>query len=201
MGMLGLIAAIPVFLDVALIVLAPLVFAVAARASKPTMLFALPLLAGLAVGHSLIPPTPGPIAVAEILGTDIGWMIGFGLLIGVITMPLAGPLYAGWLDRKGWMPEGAPHHAAGEEEPAAPVMGGVSAAVLILLPLILILAGTLAINLISPAATGVAGFARQAIYLVGHPFVALLLACGLVMVFFRGASEPQRHRLTLSSAW
>jgi H+/gluconate symporter-like permease len=152
MGAIGLTVAIPVFLDVALIILAPLVFAMAARASKPAMLFALPLLAGLAVGHALIPPTPGPIAVAEILGTDLGWMIGFGLLIGVVTMPIAGPIYAGWLDRKGWMPEGAPHHAAGEEEPAPPVMKGSATAILILLPLVLILAGTLATTLMPPEA-------------------------------------------------
>jgi len=195
MGVIGLMAAIPVFLDVALIVLAPLVFAVAARASKPAMVFALPLLAGLAVGHSLIPPTPGPIAVAEILGTDLGWMIGFGLLIGAVTMPIAGPVYAGWLDRKGWMPIGEPHHMAGEEEPAPPVMNGLSTAILILLPLVLILAGTLAMNLIPADATGGAGQLRQVLYLIGHPFVALLLSCGLAMVFFRGASDKQRHRL------
>ena len=195
MGVIGLMAAIPVFLDVALIVLAPLVFAVAARLSKPAMVFALPLLAGLAVGHSLIPPTPGPIAVAEILGTDLGWMIGFGLLIGVVTMPIAGPLYAGWLDRKGWMPEGAPHHAAGEEEPAPPVMNGAATATLILLPLILIFAGTLSTNMIPSDAAGGQKVLWQSLYLMGHPFVALLAACGLAMLFFRGASDVQRHRL------
>ena len=195
MGMLGLIAAIPVFLDVALIVLAPLVFAMAARVSKPAMTFALPLLAGLAVGHALIPPTPGPIAVAEILETDLGWMIGFGLLVGAVTMPIAGPIYAGWLDRKGWMPVGTAHHAAGEEEPAAPVIHGTAAAVLILLPLVLILAGTLAVNLIPADAEGSARWVRQGLYLAGHPFVALLAACGLAMLFFRGAGDAQRHRL------
>jgi gluconate transporter len=195
MGAIGLMVAIPVFLDVALIVLAPLVFAMAARASKPAMLFALPLLAGLAVGHALIPPTPGPIAVAEILGTDLGWMIGFGLLIGVVTMPIAGPIYAGWLDRKGWMPEGAPHHAAGEERPAPPVMNGATTAILILLPLVLIFAGTLATTLIPADVTGGLLLLRHALYLIGHPFVALLAACGLAMLFFRGASDAQRDKL------
>ena len=195
MGVIGLMASIPVFFDVALIVLTPLVFAVAARTSKPAMVFALPLAAGLAVGHSLIPPTPGPIAVAEILGTDLGWMIGFGLVIGIVAMPIAGPLYAGWLDRKGWMPEGVPHHAAGEGEPAAPVMNGPATAVLILLPLMLILAGTLATNLVPANAEGGLRTLRQVLYLAGHPFVALLAACALAMAFFRGASDAQRHRL------
>jgi len=195
MGVIGLMASIPVFFDVALIVLTPLVFAVAARTSKPAMVFALPLAAGLAVGHSLIPPTPGLIAVAEILGTDLGWMIGFGLVIGIVAMPIAGPLYAGWLDRKGWMPEGVPHHAAGEGEPAVPVMNGPATAVLILLPLMLILAGTLATNLVPANAEGGLRTLRQVLYLAGHPFVALLAACGLAMAFFRGASDAQRHRL------
>jgi len=195
MGVIGLMASIPVFFDVALIVLTPLVFAVAARTSKPAMVFALPLAAGLAVGHSLIPPTPGPIAVAEILGTDLGWMIGFGLVIGIVAMPIAGPLYAGWLDRKGWMPEGVPHHAAGEGEPAAPVMNGPATGVLILLPLMLILAGTLATNLVPANAEGGLRTLRQVLYLAGHPFVALLAACALAMAFFRGASDAQRHRL------
>ena len=195
MGVIGLVVAIPVFLDVAVIVLAPLVFALAARTSKPAMTFALPLLAGLAVGHAFVPPTPGPVAVAEILGTDPGWMIVFGLLVGAVAMPVAGPVYAGWLDRKGWMPPGAQHHLAGEEEPVPPVMNGPATAVLILLPLVLIFTGTLATSLIPDDALGSIRTARQVLYLIGHPFFALLAACGLAMLFFRNASQAQRHRL------
>ncbi len=196
MGVIGLIASIPVFFDVALIILAPLVFAMAKKASKPAMLFGLPLAAGLAVGHSLIPPTPGPMAVAQILGTDLGWMIGFGLIVGAVAMPIAGPIYAGFLDRRRLMPEGKSDWATPGDVAGGPAIIGARATVLIIvLPLLLILAGTIATNAIPADAAGSVALLKQTLLLIGHPFMALLIACGVAMLFFRGASADQKQRV------
>ena len=60
LGLTGMVVAIPVFFDAGLIILIPLAFSIARRARKSTLFFVIPLLAGLAVGHAFIPPTPGP---------------------------------------------------------------------------------------------------------------------------------------------
>ncbi|MBD4335716.1 gluconate permease, partial [Xanthomonas citri pv. citri] len=63
----GLVISIPVFFDAGLIILIPLAFSLAKRTKKSSLFYAIPLLAGLAVGHAFIPPTPGPVLVATML--------------------------------------------------------------------------------------------------------------------------------------
>jgi Gnt-I system low-affinity gluconate transporter len=75
MMLTGFIVAIPVFLDVGLIILIPIIYALSRDTKKSLLYFGIPLLAGLAVTHSFVPPTPGPIAVAEILKVPLGWVI------------------------------------------------------------------------------------------------------------------------------
>jgi len=188
MGGLGLLASIPVFFDVALIILAPLVFAFARRTGRPVLSFGLPLVCGLAVAHSFIPPTPGPIAVAEILGADLGLVILFGILAGLPALAMAGPLFAGWLDRTGRLPIGAIAGEAGTPT-ERPANAGLTAA-LISLPLALILAGTLASRFDLPPALG------YSLAVIGHPFMALLLACGMTWLVFRPTNDAQRRNLS-----
>lgn len=174
-GLVGLIVAIPVFFDVGLILLIPLVIALAKRAKKPALYFGLPLLAGLATAHAFIPPTPGPIAVADILGADIGWVILFGLVAGAPAMALAGPIYARLAEKQGWLPDeplaldvSSPH----EPDTVPGVHAGVAIAT-ILVPLILIVAGTIFTKAMPEHAL------QPLFAFVGHPFTALLIACGL----------------------
>lgn len=93
LGFTGMVVAIPVFFDAGLIILIPLAFSIARRAKKSALFFVIPLLAGLAVGHAFIPPTPGPVLVANILGVDLGLVIGLGLVCGFFAMILAGPMF------------------------------------------------------------------------------------------------------------
>src|SRR5690606_31815340 len=65
LGLTGFIVAIPVFFDVGFIILVPIVYGLARKTGKSLLHYGIPLLAGLAVTHSFIPPTPGPIAVAQ----------------------------------------------------------------------------------------------------------------------------------------
>ena len=75
LGITGLVIAMPVFFDAGLIILIPLAFSLAKRTKRSSLFYAIPLLAGLAVGHAFIPPTPGPILVANMLNVDLGWVI------------------------------------------------------------------------------------------------------------------------------
>ncbi|MFN7179506.1 GntP family permease [Hyphomonas sp.] len=180
MGFVGFVVAIPVFLDVALIILAPVLYGLSRRTGRPLVAFAIPLLAGLAVSHAFIPPTPGPIAVADILGADLGLVIAFGALTGLPAMLIAGPLFARWLERRAEFQVAAP-----EEEDAAEEGVGFPAALgVVLLPLALILIGTL-VDALGKAGLivlpeRVAGF----IVFAGHPFIALMLACLLAWFVF-----------------
>ncbi|GGD17644.1 gluconate:H+ symporter [Aquisalinus flavus] len=180
LGLIGFLVAIPVFFDVALIIMIPILFGLRERTAKPLIWFALPLMAGLAVTHSFIPPTPGPIAVAEILSAELGWVILFGALAGLPAMVIAGPMLANLLiklDREGMRSKFRGGQADLEEpgDPDAPAIepiGFGAALSVIMLPLVLILAGTL---------TGVVGEGRlpasaiSVVGFVGHPFVALLI--------------------------
>jgi Gnt-I system low-affinity gluconate transporter len=88
------------FFDVAFIILAPLLYELANRSGRSLLYYAIPLLAGLAITHSFIPPTPGPIAVAELINADLGWVILFGALTGIPAMIIAGPLFGKFIAKR-----------------------------------------------------------------------------------------------------
>ncbi|MEX0769758.1 MAG: SLC13 family permease, partial [Balneolaceae bacterium] len=83
LSLIGLIVAIPVFFEVALILFIPLVYNLTRRTGRSLLFFGIPLAAGMAVAHAFIPPTPGPVAVASLIGADLGWVIFFGFIAGV----------------------------------------------------------------------------------------------------------------------
>ena len=92
----GLIIAMPVFFDAGLVILIPLAFSLAKRTGRSSLYYAIPLLAGLAVGHAFIPPTPGPVLVAAMLGVDLGWVIIIGVVCGIAAMIVAGPIWGAY---------------------------------------------------------------------------------------------------------
>lgn len=100
LGLTGFIVSIPVFFDVGLIILIPLVYSLTQRTGRSLLYYALPLAAGLAVGHSFIPPTPGPVAVAALLGADLGWVILFGTIAGLPAMILGGIVFGKYISGK-----------------------------------------------------------------------------------------------------
>ena len=96
----GFFIAIPVFFDVAFIILVPLIYSLQRKTKKSLLLYAIPLLAGLAITHSFIPPTPGPVGVADILKADLGWVILFGFIVGIPSAIISGPLFAKYISKK-----------------------------------------------------------------------------------------------------
>ncbi len=174
LGLTGVIVAVPVFFDVALILFIPLVYSLARRSGRSLLFYAIPLLAGIAVAHSFIPPTPGPVAVAGLLGADLGWVIAIGAVAG-IPATIVGGIWFGrrvssriHLDVPDFMhlpPETTNHQTAGR----VPSFG--LAAGLIAFPLVLILLGTA-----SSVALPDGHRMRDLLTFVGHPFTALIVA-------------------------
>lgn len=191
LALTGFIVAIPVFFDVGLIILIPLVYTIAQRAGRSLLHYAIPLIAGLAVTHSFVPPTPGPVAAAGILGADLGWVILFGLLAGIPAVIVGGVLFGRYIGGKIHLE--VPEYMQIDEEELERAEGrptpsfGLTIST-ILLPLALIL-----INTVSGVALPEDGRTAQVLALVGDPFVALTLAV-LMSFYVLGA----RHGYSLN---
>lgn len=99
MLMTGFLISIPVFLDVGVVILAPIIYALARRSGKSVLVYALPLLAGMAVTHAFVPPTPGPTYVAYALGAPLGYAILWGIAVGLPTALITIPVCR-WLGEK-----------------------------------------------------------------------------------------------------
>lgn len=171
----GFIISIPVFLDVAFVILVPILYSLAKKTGKSLLFFAIPLLAGLAVTHSFVPPTPGPIAVASLLGANLGWVILFGILAGVPAAIIAGPIFGTYISKKIHVevPEQMMQNLAEEAKGKVydkdlPSFGMIAS--LILLPLFLILLNTFGTATLEEGST-----LLEVVTFIGNPGVALTI--------------------------
>ncbi|MDX1471198.1 MAG: SLC13 family permease, partial [Flavobacteriaceae bacterium] len=176
----GFLIAIPVFFDVAFIILVPIIYSLQRRTKKSLLLYGIPLLAGLAITHSFIPPTPGPVAVADILEADLGWVIIFGFIVGIPTAIVSGPVFGKYIAKR--IHVNAPPSAANEKTTENyPAIGLVLS--IIGVPILLIVFNTL---LNSPFFENNRNFeiVSEVFTLIGHPFTALILANLLAWYLF-----------------
>lgn len=95
----GFILGVPVYFDTVFYLMIPLAKSVAAKIGKNFGLYTMAIIAGATMAHSLVPPTPGPLLVAEMLKVDIGKMILGGLVVGGFTL-ITGYFYAAWANKK-----------------------------------------------------------------------------------------------------
>ena len=185
LGITGLVISIPVFFDAGLIILIPLAFSLAKKTNKSSLFYAIPLLAGLAVGHAFIPPTPGPVLVATMLNVELGWVILVGIICGFFAMIVAGPVWGSICGKKYFVP--IPEQVANQEEmDESKLPGFATVGTIIMIPLVLIILKSVAG--VVPALQGV----QPVLNFLGQPFVALLLAT-LAAMFLLGT----RHGYTL----
>lgn len=195
LGITGLVVAMPVFFDAGLIILIPLAFSLAKRTKKSSLFYTIPLLAGLAVGHAFIPPTPGPVLVASMLKVDLGWVILVGIGCGVVAMIVAGPIWGSICGKKFNIP--VPEHIANQadyDESKLPSFGVVVS--IILIPLLLIVAKSI-IGVIPSM-----GNVKPIFDFFGEPFVALIIATVVAMLllgFKRGYSKEDLEKIMTKS--
>lgn len=172
LGITGLIVSTPVFFDVALILFIPLVYSLAKRTGTSLLYYGVPLIAGMAVAHAFIPPTPGPVAVASILNADLGWVIMIGIIAGIPATAIGGVFFGKVLAKRidiqvpAYMERDA---GVPTDEKELPSFGLVMT--IILLPLVLILANTVATIQLEEGST-----LRDILAFLGHPFIALIIA-------------------------
>ncbi|MGY2003489.1 GntP family permease [Blastococcus sp. SYSU DS1024] len=100
LGVAALLFGFPIFFDAGLVVFLPIVFTVARRLGGSLLTYGLPVAGAFAVMHAFVPPHPGPVAAAELVGADIGLVLVFGLLIGLPTWFLGSYLFGLWAGRR-----------------------------------------------------------------------------------------------------
>lgn len=188
LGITGLVIAMPVFFDAGLIILIPLAFSLAKKTRKSSLCYAIPLLAGLAVGHAFIPPTPGPILVANMLGVDLGYVIIVGLIAGAVAMILAGPLFGRFIGNKFYVPVPKNIEEMPDcDESKLPKFGTVVG--IILIPLVLIILST--VSKLIPSMAGIVPL----LSFLGEPFVALTIATVAAMIILGIRNGYSREEL------
>lgn len=194
LGLVGFLVSIAVFIDVAIVILVPLIYGIARRTGKSLLYYGIPLCAGLSVTHTFLPPTPGPIATASILGADLGWVIIWGVIAGLPAMAVAGPMFGKFISSRIFVP--VPEYMVqGEskfDDPSKlPAFRGV--VLILLLPLALILSNTSAEMLLPEG-----NLLRDVLMFIGNPIIALLLTTLLTFWVFghnRGYSADQLQKI------
>lgn len=217
MALIAAILGLPLFFEVGVVLLIPVVLLVAARTDAPVMRVGIPALAGLSILHGLVPPHPGPLVAIDSLGADLGLTLLFGLIVAVPTLVVCGPLLAIPIER--WVPVHAGAGAATGAAPAAPVGSGadevadqeqatlresgsgrgrrrpgfLAAVVSITLPVVLMLARAIAELVIDDPDNRT----QAVLVFIGTPAVALLLAVLVAMAalgFGTGMDRSQVER-------
>jgi len=167
------IVGIPVFFQVGFVLLIPLVFTIARRTGISLIKIGIPLVAGLSVVHGMLPPHPAAMLAVGLYKADVGRTILYGLLVGIPTAALAGPIFGAWISPRIVLPAENPvaaqlDRASGEIQE----MPGFGISVFtVLIPVILMLLAS-AVDLALDSENS----ARSTLHFIGQPIVALLLA-------------------------
>lgn len=177
MGIVGYIVSIPVFCDSGFVILSPLCRALASKTKMSLAACAVALSLGLYATHTMVPPTPGPVAAAGLLQADLGLVIVLGLLVSVVALA-GGWLFAVKFAAKVQIHPELENEVVHSKPSTAEAPSAAKSIVPILLPIILIVLKSIADLPTHPFGQGnVAAFFG----FIGHPVVALLL--GVFLAF------------------
>ena len=221
MALVGALIGLPMFFEIGLVLLIPVILLVSRRSGLPLLRIGIPALAGLSVMHGLVPPHPGPLVAIAALNANLGVTMALGVLVAIPVVVLAGPVLAKYVAR--WVPVSAPALFVTSGAPAAaaphavertsgsagtgvdvetltPETGVVTrrpsfATTLstVLLPVVLMM-GKALVDIFLPATSSL----RSALDFVGTPLVALLLAVLVAMFTFGRGSGMDRRQIASS---
>jgi GntP family gluconate:H+ symporter len=171
MGIIGYIVSIPVFCDSAFVILSPLGRALSRKAKISLAASAVALSLGLYATHTMVPPTPGPVAAAGLLGADLGLVILWGALVSVAALA-AGWVFSIKFAARIHLDPATDSQESGIEQITAEAPSALKSIVPILLPIILIVLKS--IGDLKSYPFGEANIATI-IDFIGQPVVALLI--------------------------
>src|SRR5881296_3645855 len=194
----GYVLSIPVFFDTVFYLLVPLARSMYGRTNRNYLKYLLAIAAGAGATHTLVPPTPGPLAIAGTLGVDLGTMVLVGI---VVALPAAavGLLFAGWVDRRMPVVPRAPAAAVAADAAAPQALPGLVPSLLpIVLPVLLISSHTVVQSMTARPGVHLAIWSALARYtaIIGNPNLALLVAAAVAMVVYAQQRRVSRADLT-----
>jgi gluconate:H+ symporter, GntP family len=179
MALVGAIIGLPMFFEIGLVMLMPVIYLVARRAQVSLITVGIPALAGLSAMHGFVPPHPGPVVAIDTLGADLGITLGLGLLVAVPTIVVAGPLFGALAGR--WVDVPAPDTFQGrEQEDSGPRPSFVVTLATVLLPVVLMLGRAVTEIVVDDEDSRL----QQVMVVIGEPMVALLIAVLVAMLTF-----------------
>lgn len=165
----GFVIGIPVFFEVGILILLPLVISIHKASKKNILLIALPAIAGLSIVHGLVPPHPGAVAAIGIYNANLGKVLLYSLIIAVPAGILGGPLYAKYI-HKYVIPEEEPEFVHVEDKAEDQMPSTFLSFFSILLPVLLMVIGTMAPYI------NVGKTLEEAFTFIGSPLIALLIS-------------------------
>ena len=193
MAGVGALIGLPMFFEIGLVLLMPVIYLVARRAQLSVIAVGVPTLAGLSAMHGLVPPHPGPLLAIQTLHADLGTTLILGVVVAIPTVILAGPLFGRVAGR--WVDVSPPAMFEGREDREAgdrPAFGATLATVL--LPVALMMAKAIVDIIVDNPDKRL----QQIFDVIGNPFVALLAAVVVAMFTFGRASGMDRAGITKS---
>ncbi|KAA0112806.1 MAG: gluconate transporter [Mycobacterium sp.] len=193
MALVGAIIGLPMFFEIGLVLLMPVIYLVARRSGLSLITIGIPALAGLSAMHGFVPPHPGPLAAIGYLGADLGLTLALGVAVAIPTIIVAGPLF-GKLAGK-WVVVGAPEffdadELAEGEQRRRPSFGITLFSVL--LPVVLMLGKALVDIFIEDDGQ----WFRMIFDTLGTPLIALLIAVIVGMVTLGRGGGMSRAEIT-----
>ncbi len=177
MALIAFVVGIPMFFEVGVVILIPVVLFAARRAKMPVVLLGIPALAGLSTLHAFVPPHPGPLVAISALNANLGVTLGLGLLVAIPTVIISGPLMGRLMAK--WVPIQAPEQEAEKDakKDASQRPSFAQALTVILLPVVLMLAASV-VDLTGQAKT----LWGRVIVFIGTPLTALFITAVVAMI-------------------
>ena len=191
MALVGAIIGLPMFFEIGLVLLMPVIYLVARRSRLSLITVGIPALAGLSAMHGLVPPHPGPLVAIDALGAQLGTTLALGVLVAIPTVVVSGPLFGRLAGQ--WVDVPPPHtfdSSRTDADVRRPSFGITLFTVL--LPVALMLGKALADIFIDDKSQPV----RRVLDLVGEPIFALSIALVVAMFTLGRASGMDRVQIS-----
>ncbi|MEU6215205.1 gluconate:H+ symporter [Streptomyces sp. NPDC047023] len=193
MVLIASVIGLPLFFEVGIVLLIPVVLLVAKRGDYSLMRIGIPALAGLSVMHGLIPPHPGPLVAVDALHANLGVTLALGVVVAVPTVIIAGPLFSRYAAR--WVDIPAPERMIEQQRPSdapehRPRFGAT--VLTVLLPVALMLVKALVDIVVDDPENPV----QRVTDVIGSPLIALLSAVLVGMVTLGRAAGFTRERIS-----
>ncbi|MEU3963395.1 gluconate:H+ symporter [Streptomyces buecherae] len=192
MALIAGIIGLPLFFEVGIVLLIPVVLLVAKRGNYSLMRIGIPALAGLSVMHGLVPPHPGPLAAIDAIDANLGVTLALGVLVGIPTVVIAGPVFARYAAR--WVdiepPEGLVPQRPSETLERRPSFAATVCTVL--LPVVLMLGKALVEIVVDDPQNHL----QRVTDVIGSPLIALLAAVLVAMFTLGRAAGFAKERLS-----